>query len=108
MVLLDKLFDIFCDHAAVVNDDPDTLKQDVEVVQKKYGPWTRVKGFTDFNQLFLALRMANAKKNPYSVAFIKDNEPEAGSRILKKTTPNIKTVKYSDTQNLATMVPTIR
>ncbi len=103
MVLFDKFFDIFCKHAAVVNDDPAELEKEVEIVQKKCGPWCRVRGFTSFQQLFLALHVAKAKNHPYYVAFVKENEEEAGTLILKKSDPNIKTVCYSDTQTLSTM-----
>lgn len=108
MVLFSKIFERFCDHAAILNDDPSTLQREVELVQKKVGPWVRVRGFTDFQQLFLALRVAKAKKHPFSVAYIREDSTEAGELVLRKTDPSIKTVKYSDTQNLVTLMPATR
>ncbi len=102
MVLFDKFIDMFCDHTAVVNEDPEALKQDVEILQKKYGPWFKVRGFADFKQFFLALHLA--KKTPFSMAFIRDSDPSAGEAIIKKVNPDIKTLKYSDTQQLSMML----
>ena len=100
--------DWFCDQAAVVNDNPVELQQEIAVVQEKVGPWVRVKGFTDFSQFFLALHLARAKKHPFSVAYIREDAPKVGSLILKKTDPSIKTIHYSNSQNLAAMVLTVR
>lgn len=108
MVLLDRFLDLICKHAAVVNSDPEALEKEVEIVKKEYGPWFRVKGFTDFKQLFIALHVAKAKKHPFSVAFVRSNVSFAGPLILNKSLPNIKMIKYSDTQNLATMLPNRR
>lgn len=108
MVLLDNVLDIFCDHAAVVNEDPDSLQKEVEIVRKECGPWVRVRGFTDFKELFLALHVARVKKRPFSLAFIRETTEEAGSLVLKKTDPFLKTIKYSDSQILVTMIPSHR
>ena len=105
MALLDKFFDRFCDHTAVINDDPDALQKEVYLIQKEAGPWVIVKGFTDFRQLFLALHMAHAKNREFSVAYIRENTLEAGELVLKKVAPFIKTSKYSDTHSLETMLP---
>jgi len=108
MALFDKFMDFFCDHAAVVNGNQMDLQQEIAVVQEKVGPWVRVKGFTDFSQFFLALHLARAKKHPFSVAYIREDAPKVGSLILKKTDPSIKTIHYSNSQNLAAMVLTVR
>ena len=108
MALFDKFFDLFCDHAAVVNDDPTSLQKDVEIVQKEVGPWVRVKGFTDFRQFFVALHVARAKKHPFSVAYIREDALEAGELVLKRTAPSIKTIKYTDTQTLSMMTLAVR
>ena len=108
MVLLDKLIDYFCDHAAVVNEDENALKREVEIVKRKYGPWFRVKGFTDYKSLFLALHLADARKNPFSIAFIHGQDYSAGELVIKKSIPSLKTYKYSDTQNLLTLLPPLR
>lgn len=108
MVLFDALFDILFNHAAVINEDEVALKKEVEIVKRKYGSWCKVKGFTHYKDLFLALRMAQAKKNPYTIAFIREEEKSALDLLLQRTDPNIKTYKYSDTQNLSLMLPKLR
>ena len=108
MVLFDKFMDLFCDHAAIINDDPQALQKEVDLLKKTYGPWFRIRGFTNYRQLFLALKIAKAKRRPFSVAFIRDTEPEAGEIVLKRSEPTIKTFKYSDTQELATHLPVLR
>lgn len=107
MVLFDKVLDYFCSHAAVVNDDVKALEKEVEIVRLKYGRWFVVKGFTEYSQLFYALHMAKAKRHPYTVAFLRENEP-VGELIIHKSDPEVKTYKYSDTQNLLRMLPTLR
>lgn len=102
MVLFDKFMDLFCDHAAVVNEDPEALKKEVELLQKIYGPWFRIRGFADFKQFFVALHLA--KRHPFSIAFIRDTEPSAGEAVIKKINPAIKTFKYSDTQQLSVLL----
>lgn len=108
MVLFDALFDMFFDHAAVINDDETALKKEVKIVKRKYGKWFKVKGFTHYKDLFLALRVAQAKRNPYTVAFIRENEKSALDMILKNSDPNIKTYKYFDTQDLNSILPKSR
>lgn len=108
MAFFDRMMDLFCDHAAVVNDDPAALEKEVEIVKREFGPWVRVKGFTSFRQFFLALHVASAKKCPFSIAFIQDEEEEAGELVLKKSDPTIKTIKYSDSRNLTMMLPAAR
>ena len=100
MVLVDKLLDRFCSHAAVVNDDTEALEKEVEIVGKRSGFWCRVMGFSDFKQLFLALHIAKAKNRKFQVAYVKENSPLEGQIILKRVAPDIKIVKYSDTQHL--------
>ena len=107
MVLFDKFLDYFCSHAAVVNEDKYALEKEVEIVKKKYGLWFRVRGFTEYKQLFYALHIAKAKRNPYSVAFLRENESVC-ERIIQKSDPEVKTYKYSDTQNLLKMLPSLR
>ena len=105
MVLVDRVLDFFCSHAAVVNDDQTALEKEVEIVERQYGFWCRVKGFSDFKQLFLALHMARAKNRPFQVAYIRSSSPVAGPFILKRADPNIKIIKYSDTQHLPLVLP---
>jgi hypothetical protein len=100
MVLLDTLLDIFCSHAAVVNEDSVSLKEEVKIVEKKFGRWFRVRGFTSYKDLFFALHLARAKHRPYTVAFLREDEPQIGELVLKKVDPFIRTHKYSDTQEL--------
>lgn len=100
--------DYFCNHAAVVNKDQFALEKEVEMLQKTYGPWCRIRGFANYHQLFLALHLAKAKKRPFSMAFIRESEPVEGELVLKRADPSIKMYKYSDTQNLATMLMTSR
>ena len=104
MVLVDKLLDFFCNHAAVINDDKLALEKEVELVGKQYGFWYRVKGFSDFKQLFLALHVAKAKNRPFQIAYVKSSFPSVGPIVLKKSDPDIKIVKYSDTQNLPSVL----
>ena len=105
MVLLDKFMDLFYDKAAVVNDDPEALQKEVEMLQKKFGPWCRVLGFSGFKDFFLALHIEKAKRcKDFSKAFIRTTEPPEGELILKKVNPSIKTYKYSDTQQLSVLL----
>lgn len=108
MVLLDKLTDYFCDHAAVLNEDEHALQTEVKMVQEKYGRRFRVKGFTDYNQLFLALHVAKAKRRPFSLAFFKGSGVNTAELVVKKSEPSIQTYKYKDTQNLKTILPALR
>lgn len=108
MVLLDRLMDIFCGHAAVVNKDEVALKMEVRMLQKKYGLWMKVRGFVDFHQLFLALHLAKAKRRPFTAAFIRDSEPIEGRIILKRTLPSVKIFDYKDTKNLMEHLPLLR
>lgn len=108
MVLLDKIMNWFQSNAAIVNDDEVALRKEVEILQKWYDPWIKIWGFRDYKKLFIALHLAKAKKNPFTVAFIRDNEPPAGELILKKEQPSIKIYKYSDTQRLILSLPTLR
>jgi hypothetical protein len=108
MVLIDKFLDIFRSHAAVVNGDETALQEEVEIVKQKYGRWFRVRGFTDYHQFFYALHLAKAKKNPFTIAFLRKDEPEEGELILKQTAPRIRTYKYSDTQELASRLSPVR
>lgn len=101
------MLSFFYGHAAVLNQDKIALKKEVEIVQKKYGLWFKVKGFSDYKQLFYALHLAKAQNCPYEVAFIRD-EDQVVSLILKKSDPEVKTYKYSDTQNLADILPVVR
>lgn len=108
MVFLEKFLDFVCNHAAVVNEDESALQTEVDMVKKKYGPWMRVRGFTSFHQLFYALHLAKAKKRPYCVAFIKKNASPIGEIVLKHAIPNVKTYKYSDTQDLTKQLPVLQ
>lgn len=100
MRVINSFLDLICNHAAVINTDAEALKKDVEIIQKNYGKRVLVRGFSTCEDLFLAMRLAQAKKHPYTMAFIKEPEKSALDFILEKTIPNIKTYSYSDTTAL--------
>jgi len=105
MILLDRFIDLFCDKAAVVNDDPTALQKEVKMLKKRFGPWYQICGFKNFKDFFLALHMARVKHcKDFSCAFIRNTEPPEGELILKKINPDIKTYKYSDTQQLSVLL----
>lgn len=102
MVLFNTLWDMFCSHAAVVNEDRVSLEKEVNIVKQKFGRWFKVRGFTSYKELFFALHLARAKHRPYTVAFLCENDREIGEIVLKRVDPLIRTHKYTDTHQLET------
>ena len=107
MVLLDKFSNLFYDQAAVVNEDEQALQKEVQLLQKKYGSWFKVRGFADYKEFFLAVHLARLNHCPITVAFLKKSDA-AGALILKKADPTIQTYTYSNTKELATHLPVLR
>ena len=107
MVLLDKFMDLFCDHAAVVNTDEKALNREVELLREKYGPWTRIRGFIDYHQLFFALHLAKEKNRPFSKLYIKESDVEIEA-VIKKANLDILTYTYHNTQDLMAHLPAMR
>lgn len=108
MRLLDKIVNWFRSNAAIINGDEVALQKEVEILQKKYGSWIKIWGFRDYEKFFLALHLAKAKKNPFTMAFIRGGDFPAGEAILKKEEPTIKIYRYSDTQSLIFNLPVLR
>jgi hypothetical protein len=108
MAIWNRIFDFFCDHAAIVNQNKSDLKREVQVVQSRCGPWTRVHGYADYRQLFLDLHIAKAKRHPFILACIQKNEPAAEEIIVKRQELAVWTYKYSDAASLAAMLPAMR
>jgi hypothetical protein len=106
MNLVNELMDFFNrKRAMVVNHNPDELKKDVDVIKNQYGPWCKVSGYSSFNDLFMALHLANYQKCPISMVFIQTEGLGAEKRVLEKTAPDIKTYIYTNTQMLESMLP---
>ena len=79
MLFLNKLMGLFFNEkAAVINEDDTALAHEIEMVKRKF-PRLSVKGFTNFEQL-----------------------------VLKKSSPNLQTFKYCDSQDLVNCLSKVR
>ncbi len=107
MVLFDKVINLFYNQAAVVNEDKQSLEQEVELLQKKCGSSFKVHGFANYKEFFFAVHMARLNHHPITVAFLKDID-DVGAMILKRSEPNMQTYTYSNTQELAKHLPVQR
>jgi hypothetical protein len=71
-------------------------------------PNLSVKGFTNFEQFFYDLHLSKARKKPYQMAFLKQVDKCAGELVLKKSSPNVKTIKYGNVQDIANCLSKLR
>lgn len=100
MVLIDKFINLFCNRVAVVNKNESVLLNEVEILKKNFGRWIKVHGFSNYKQLFLSFHLFKTKKHPFSIIFIKNDEPPLIEMILKREMPGIIIYKYSDIRNM--------
>lgn len=109
MSFFDKLIKIFYrrNRVAVVNEDDQALQQEVELLKTYYGMGVKVMGYSDYKKFFLAVHMADAKKSPINVAFLRDTAP-IGELILKKSNPALKTYTYHSTADITNCVSVLR
>lgn len=108
MVFWNKLLGMFSgEKAAVINEDGIALEQEVEVVKRIF-PHLCVKGFTNFEQFFYDLHLSKAKHKPYQFAFLKKMDPCVGELVLKRSSPNLQTIKYCDSKDLANCSSKVR
>lgn len=94
-MLLDKFFNLFGYRTAVINENPEELKKEVEKLQKVYGPWIRIKGFSDYYDFFSEIEISCAKNRPYKMIFLSGESPDILKMVLNKCVPNIKTYNLS-------------
>lgn len=101
MMFIEKLFDFLIPHRAViVNSNEDELKEQVRALKQHYGPWSRIIGFTNYPQMFMAIHLAKFKKRPFKTAFFHKEGCDAAPVILNQVAPNVKTFRFSDTPTL--------
>ena len=106
MDIIDKLFNWFKHRAVVVNKNTIELVEEVSIVQKTFGVWWFVTGCSGYRDLFFSVEINKIKNNSCKIVFInKTTEEEEGNRILEKIVPEVKMIKYSDTQNLTNCLP---
>jgi hypothetical protein len=89
----------------VADENSKTLKEAVNIVKSKYGNKCFVMGVTNFRDLFKEIQLAKANKCPYDFALIHPPEDMSVTLVLNKTSPELKTMKYSDTQKLNAFLP---
>jgi uncharacterized protein (UPF0305 family) len=88
-------------HAAIVDENEDTLAQAITEMKLQYKEDVDVEGFTNYRDLFLRLNVSKAKDYPFDVALIHEYQTNLLlSNILKRTDPNLKLVKYQDPKSI--------
>lgn len=106
----DRILDIFgATRTVVVDEDSAELQKALDVIRNKYGKWTIiVKGFSNYREFFQEIEVAKVKKHPYKYAFLHGPNEESAELILRKADPEVKAIRYSDTQNLGKYLPALR
>lgn len=84
-------------HAAVVDENQETLSQAVDKIKNTYQEDVDVEGFTNYHELFLRLNVSKAKEYPFDVALVHEFQTNYMlSNLLKRTDPSLKLIKYNN------------
>lgn len=107
---LDRIRDIFgATRTVVIDEDKEELRKVLDIIRATYGSWSIiVKGFSDYRDFFEEIEVAKAKRRPYKYAFLRGKNDAPAVLILKRADPEVKTIRYSDTQNLSKYLPVLR
>ena len=90
----------------MVNGNTSELIQEVSIVKRSFGTWWDVIGCSGYRDLFFNIEINKTENNPCKIVFMNEaTEVEEGNRILEKVVPQVKMIKYSDTQNLTKYLP---
>ena len=106
---LDKIRDFFgATRTVVIDEDKEELQKALEIIRATYGRWgIVVKGFSSYRDFFEEIEVAKAKRRPYKYAFLHGKNDAPAALILNRADPEVKTIRYSDTQNLSKYLPVL-
>lgn len=86
-------------HVAVLEEDENFLSRMMDAMKTWYQGRIVIEGFTDSRDMFEAINLSKAKKEPFDMAILSLNEvPE--KLVLKQSVPSLNVVMCNDVASL--------